>query len=71
MGKNRIKNLRDITVGGKSYKWMVDWSGIENDEKRLRVWEDKNTVIHESMLKVDSVTPADVADIIESVVVNG
>lgn len=61
MGKNRIKNLRKITVNGHEYKWMVDFTG---SEKRLRIWENKNTVIHNETLNVDSVEPSTVADII-------
>jgi hypothetical protein len=61
MSKNRIKKLRNITVNGHEYKWMVDFTG---SEKRLRIWENKNTVIYSDTLKVDSIEPSTVADII-------
>jgi hypothetical protein len=70
MSKNRNKKLRNITYGDKTYKWMVDMAGPENDRKRIRIWEDKNTVLFEDFLTSDSIAPGDVAFIIESIVVN-
>jgi hypothetical protein len=64
MGKNRIKKLRDITVDGKLYKWMVE-SVI--DGKKLKIWEDKNTVFYEGILYGEEFTPSDVKEVIDDI----
>lgn len=85
MSKNRRKNLRDITYGDKTYKWMVDMAGPEGDQKRIRILDSRggdgavvsvqvsnteNTVLFEDFLTTDTVSPGDVAFIIESIIVN-
>jgi len=43
MSKNRIKNLRTITVGDVEYKWMYDGN--------LKVWKDKKVIYEEGYNK--------------------
>jgi len=61
MAKNRNKKLRSITVAGHEYKWLVE---TVNGDKKLKIWEDKNTVVFHEMIYIDDITPSTVADII-------
>ena len=64
MGKNRIKNLRDITVNGLDYKWLVESTEHGN---KLKIWLDKNTLLHEAYLHEESITSGTVAEIIDEI----
>lgn len=64
MGKNRNKSLRDITVGGRDYKWLAE---IVDNSKYLKIWIDKNNLLYEGFISKDEVTPLLVSEIINEV----
>ena len=54
------KKYRDITVEGVKYAWTIYGSGKEHD---VTIWKDKKQLFTET-LRLGSVTPKDIADLI-------
>ena len=62
-GKNRKKNLRNITIGERGYKWLVQ---LKEDGNHLKVWGDNKNLIKE-VKSIDpnvEITPKYIRDII-------
>ena len=55
------KKYRDITIDGVEYAWMV--SRTSSKEKTVKVWLNKKVFIN-TTLRVTTVTPKDVAELI-------
>jgi hypothetical protein len=64
MGKNRIKDLRDITVGGEEYKWLVEYN--REIGNKVKIWHNKK-VIWDKVIQEDEITPSIIKDTIEGV----
>jgi hypothetical protein len=63
MGKNRINNLRTITVDGNEYKWLVEDDG---EDLNLKIWYNK-AIFYSGNIYEDKITPAVVRDTIEEI----
>ena len=59
------KKHRDITVGDKTYGWMIVGGGYVNDHKKLlQIWYNKK-IVHTEVCSPDQITPSYVRGIIE------
>lgn len=67
--KNRIKRLRKIVVGGKTYKYLVSKKDNKDGYKYtyLQIWKDKKPIYSEIVQGEESVQPR----IVEGIIKNG